>query len=956
MGESAVKLMGAGHRRYYLILSIMLTTASGQSFAIWNDRTHSELHWQVVSTDHFNIHYHQGLEALALKAAVIAEQVYPVIMAQLEVEDFGKTDVMFTSEDEIMNGFALPSRQIFIWVSQNNTVGRFTGNEKWLKTVIAHEFQHVAMIQALRTWYGTINLLAVPGWFIEGAAEYYTERWRVGRSDAKMKLHTYRNTMKRLNAHDQGYAKLLFMADKFGDSTITRIVHHRDSLKIGKRALFTLPYSFKKAFKKVTGESLKNFTEEWRRAMNTYYYTYRGQKESVAEVGEPVPIRKIKRVYGLAFSPDSSQIAIVGRRSDNMGDMGLYVVDTDSTGKVREIHFGNFEGHPSWSPDGKQIAVNEYHRGAHGSLTYDIRIVDVVSGAATWLTHNERTTAPAWSPVAHEIIYASHPELTTNLYLTDLAANKTTAVTDYEGDVQIQSPSWSPDGKQIAFSIQEEDGMVDIAVINRDGTGYRRLTHDAGTDLAPVWSTDGQQVIFTSYRNGTANLYRIALADSLIIAMTDVAEGISARQMMPGDTSLIAMTLADVDTTRIRLVPLGRTVDADTVVIRPQYNLWRTGQPTIPMPEIDYGKIPEISNPEPFKSRGTWRPIFNLLIPYGYGATGVGIWTDGIGKQQLMGGIDYNIDTGLSAELLYVNNNHAPSILAAFYRRAKLRLRGYGDGYLVEEMSGLELGGTLPFNLGESLASNHRLSASIRAFQRVPFDDQLESPLRTPAAVNEGGISIIYSWKYQRPHRTSNYFPKHGMGARLRLDHYTTAIYGDVDYGKGEAEFFMHQRLGSSLAIFGRVIGTTLYGTPPQHDRTGLMAAPPVYLNDGSIGALLGDVLETVEIHSLRGMPTSTISTSAWSGTLELRAPLADKLPINLFGYGLGQVTVALFTDFGQAVGKTDLLYSYGSELKVNLIIGNLPILTFAVGQAFWPENEVAIETEYFRLGLMSPF
>ena len=259
----------------------------GQGFWAWNLRTHPELDWQVITTKHFNIYYHQGLADVARRGAAIAEQVYQPIMDQLQVADFGRTDMIFTAEDEIMNGFAMPSNQIFIWAYQNDAVGWFTGSEKWLKTVIAHEFQHVVLMNGVKTWLGTLNLLMVPGWFIEGVAEYYTERWRVGRSDTDLKIHTYMNRMERLDSHDAGYAKVLYLADKYGDSTIVKLVHYRDDLKIGDRKLLTLPYFFERAFKKVTGQTVSQFNEEWRRAMNTYYYSYRGQKEGVDEVGAP---------------------------------------------------------------------------------------------------------------------------------------------------------------------------------------------------------------------------------------------------------------------------------------------------------------------------------------------------------------------------------------------------------------------------------------------------------------------------------------------------------------------------------------------------------------------------------------------------------------------------------------------------------------------------------------------
>lgn len=60
-----------------------------------------------------------------------------------------------------------------------------------------------------------------------------------------------------------------------------------------------------------------------------------------------------------------------------------------------------------------------------------------------------------------------------------------TRITDHSaGDYY---PSWSPDGRLIAFSSDRDDGYSEIYVMNPDGSGVTRITYRAGGNSRPVW-------------------------------------------------------------------------------------------------------------------------------------------------------------------------------------------------------------------------------------------------------------------------------------------------------------------------------------------------------------------------------------------------------------------------------------------------------------------------------------
>ena len=70
-------------------------------------------------------------------------------------------------------------------------------------------------------------------------------------------------------------------------------------------------------------------------------------------------------------------------------------------------------------------------------------------------------------------------------------------------------PSWSHDGKRIAFASDRKGDLanIDIYVMDADGGNLRRLTENRIYDWFPSWSPDGERIVFVSERDGNKEIY-----------------------------------------------------------------------------------------------------------------------------------------------------------------------------------------------------------------------------------------------------------------------------------------------------------------------------------------------------------------------------------------------------------------------------------------------------------------
>jgi TolB protein len=173
---------------------------------------------------------------------------------------------------------------------------------------------------------------------------------------------------------------------------------------------------------------------------------------------------------------------------------------------------------------------------------YVLQVADTDGfNAQNVLESDEPIMSPSWSPDGKSLAYVSFESKRPEIFIQQLATARRTKVSGFRG---INSaPSWSPDGKLLAL-VLSKDGSPDIYTMNTATRRLKRLTQHRSIDTEPVWNHDGRTIIFTSDRSGSPQLYEVSVDGGKPKRITFEGRYNSAANLSP-DGRYIAMVHGD---------------------------------------------------------------------------------------------------------------------------------------------------------------------------------------------------------------------------------------------------------------------------------------------------------------------------------------------------------------------------------------------------------------------------
>lgn len=175
---------------------------------------------------------------------------------------------------------------------------------------------------------------------------------------------------------------------------------------------------------------------------------------------------------------------------------------------------------------------------------YSLEVADADGyNPVTLVTSKEPIMSPSWSMDGRRLAFVSFEKNRAEIYLMDVGTGRRELLSQFPGI--NGAPAWSPDGNTLAL-VLSKTGSPKIYFLNLMTKELTQITDGYSIDTEPTWTRDGRQLYFTSSRGGKPQIYRLTLATKKVERIT-FAGNYNARPMLTPDGRYLVMMHREED-------------------------------------------------------------------------------------------------------------------------------------------------------------------------------------------------------------------------------------------------------------------------------------------------------------------------------------------------------------------------------------------------------------------------
>jgi len=505
-----------------MLLSGAVSLASAQTpFVPYfgkNNIHYDNFDWHIYTTDHFEIYYYPELEKHLERIAGYAEGAYQQVSSDLKHDlsfkvplilfkthsEFEQQNVIPGAAQEGVGAFAEPYRDRML-LPIDDPPDRLYG-------LIAHELTHIFEFDIIPQ--GLIRR-SVPLWVNEGLSDYERGQWTpldlmmirdaaVADIVPKMSdLQGYGNSGNPRLIYNLGHAVFEFIEAKYGKEGIRQFLFALRKSAIGggedayEEAFKMKPDEFDQAFERYLKERFKPFRD----------------KERPADYGRDLAPNQEKTQYtqalSVAPSPSGDLLAVVTlNRKD--GEADIVLLSAKDGSMVRNLTAG---------------------------FDKNYGFTNLVMLGERW------NTMPwvSWSPKGDVIAYFVRTEKERTLIVQNVLSRKIEVRVPMRTVDEPESPSFSPDGRSVAFA-GLRGGIGDIFTVDLATQQIENITTDDFFDYGPTYAPDGKYIVYNARISGNQKLFRIELDSKRKTQLTFGTNDETSAKFIDENTLLFSST------------------------------------------------------------------------------------------------------------------------------------------------------------------------------------------------------------------------------------------------------------------------------------------------------------------------------------------------------------------------------------------------------------------------------
>ena len=172
------------------------------------------------------------------------------------------------------------------------------------------------------------------------------------------------------------------------------------------------------------------------------------------------------------------------------------------------------------------------------------------------LISSEPIMSPTWSPDGRHIAYVSFERKKPQIFQVAVATGQRRLITDFAGI--NGAPAWSPDGRQMTV-VLSKTGSPKLYTVDLANGAMRQITFGDSIDTEPRYTPDGHAIVFTSGRGGSPQIYRLSLADGNVTRLTYDGNYNARASMTPNNQDLVLIHRQEDKRFNIAVQRLGNT-------------------------------------------------------------------------------------------------------------------------------------------------------------------------------------------------------------------------------------------------------------------------------------------------------------------------------------------------------------------------------------------------------------